>query len=60
MTRRTGLRVSQSVRVGPFRFRISVPISGRGRTWVSAGTRDGFGWLSVSKPLGRRRGRRTR
>jgi len=51
------LRVSQSVRLGPFRFRVSAPV-GRGRTYVSAGTRDGLGWLGVSAPLGGRKRRR--
>ena len=53
-------RISQSVRIGPFRFRVSTPLSGRGRTWVSAGTRTGRrGWTSISTPAGGRR-RRTR
>jgi hypothetical protein len=51
------MRLSQSVRVGPFRFRVSAPL-GRGRTWVSAGTRTGRrSWTSVSAPLGGRRRR---
>lgn len=54
MRRSSRARISQSVRLGPFRFRISVPL-GRGRTYVSAGTRDGLGWLGISAPLGRRR-----
>jgi hypothetical protein len=49
-------RISQSVRIGPFRIRVSTPVSGRGRTYVSAGTRTGKrGWASVSKPVGSRR-----
>jgi hypothetical protein len=54
------LRISESVRIGGFRLRVSKPLSGRGRTWVSAGTRTGRrGWASVSAPLGgrKRRGR---
>lgn len=50
-------RISQSVRLGPFRVRVSVPL-GRGRTYVSAGTRDGLGWLGVSKGFGGRKRRR--
>lgn len=52
-----GLRVSDSVRVGPFRFRVSQPLTRRGRTWASVGTRSPFGWLSLSTPVGRRRKR---
>lgn len=47
-------RISQTVRLGPFRFRISVPL-GRGRTYGSVSVRDGVGRLGVSAPLGRRR-----
>ena len=54
-----GLRISDSVKIGRFRVRISAPLTGRGRMWVSAGTRTPFGWLSASKPLsGRKRRRR--
>lgn len=53
------LRVSQCIRIGPFRFRVSVPV-GKGRTWVSAGTRDGLGWFGASAPLPKRRRRRPR
>lgn len=53
-----GLRISESVKVGRFRLRVSAPLNGRGRTWVSAGTRTGRrGWASVSAPLGGRRRR---
>lgn len=53
-------RVSQSVRVGPFRFRLSEPL-GRGRMWGSVGMRAGRrGWLSFSTPLGGGRRRRRR
>lgn len=57
MARRYSPRVSQSVRVGPFRLRVSVPL-GRGRTWVSAGTGTRAGWTSAAVPLGGRRRRR--
>lgn len=57
MRRSSRVRISQSVRLGPFRFRVSVPL-GRGRTYVSARVRDGIGWLGVSAPVGRRRRRR--
>jgi hypothetical protein len=50
------LRISQSVRVGPFRFRVSVPL-GKGRTWVGASTRDGIGRIGVSAPVGKRKRR---
>jgi hypothetical protein len=59
-------RVSESARIGPFRFRVSEPL-GRGRVWGSVGLRAGRrGWLSLSTPLGkakvkaRGRGRRWR
>jgi hypothetical protein len=51
------LRVSQSVRVGPFRLSVSVPL-GRGRPWVGASTRDGIGRVGVSAPVGKRNGKR--
>jgi hypothetical protein len=48
-----GLRISESVKVGPFRFRLSAPLNGNGRVWGSAGVRTGRrGWLGVSAPLG--------
>jgi hypothetical protein len=54
-------RLSESVKVGPFRFRVSEPL-GRGRAWGSVGMRAGRrGWLRFSTPLGgnsRARGRR--
>lgn len=51
-------RISESVRIGPFRIRLSVPLTGRGRTYVSAGTRTGRrGWTGVSAPVGGRRRR---
>lgn len=54
------LRISESVRLGPFRFRVSAPLTRRGRTWVSVGTRVGKRqYVSVSEPLGgRKRGKR--
>lgn len=55
-----GLRISESVKIGPFRIRVSKPLTGKGRTWVSAGTRVGRGWAGVSEPVGRRRRRRSR
>lgn len=47
-------RVSQTLRIGPFRFRLSF---GRGGAWGSASVPDGIGRLGVSGPLGRRRRR---
>ena len=45
-------RLSESVKVGPFRFRVSEPL-GRGRAWGSVGMRAGRrGWLRFSTPLG--------
>jgi hypothetical protein len=54
------LRISQSIRVGPFKFRLSAPVTGRGRVWAGAGVRTGRrGWTGVSAPVGgrKRRGR---
>lgn len=52
------LRISNSARIGPFRVRVSVPLSGRGHTWVSAGTRTGRrNWTSLSTPVGARKRR---
>lgn len=49
---RTRTRISESVRLGPIRFRVSEPL-GRGRAWGSVGMRTGRrGWLSFSTPLG--------
>jgi hypothetical protein len=49
---RARARVSESVKVGPFRFRLSEPL-GRGRLWGSVGVRTGRrGWLSFGTPLG--------
>ena len=53
-----GLRISDTVKVGRFRVRVSAPLSGRGKTWVSAGTRTPFGWLRLSVPAGGRKARR--
>ena len=52
-----GLRISESIRLGPLRIRVSAPLNGKGRTWVSAGTRTGRGWTSVSAPVGGRKKR---
>jgi hypothetical protein len=58
---RTRSRVSETVKVGPFRFKLKKPL-GRGRMWGSAGTRPWRrGRASFSAPLGgarRRNGRR--
>ena len=52
---RNRVRISDSVRVGPFRFRLSEPLGRRGRGWGSVGMRTGRrGWLSFSTPLGRK------
>lgn len=57
MTRRA--RVSQTIKIGPFRFRLSFS---RGGSRLSVSAPDGLGRLGVSVPLGRRRrgGRRSR
>ena len=53
-------RMSETVKVGPFRFRLSEPL-GRGRMWASLGTRVGRrGWLSFGTPLGGARRRNDR
>ena len=53
---RNRARISDSVRVGPFRFRISEPLGRRGRAWGSVGLRTGRrGWLSFSTSLGGKR-----
>jgi hypothetical protein len=50
------LRISESVKIGPFRVRLGAPITGKGRARVSVGRRAGKrGWLSVSEPVGRRK-----
>lgn len=48
-------RVSQTLRIGPFRFRLSF---GRGGAWGSASVPDGIGRLGVSGPIGPQRRRR--
>jgi len=54
-------RVSESVKVGPFRFRLSEPLGRRGRGWGSVGMRTGRrGWLSFGTPLGGTRRRSAR
>lgn len=51
------LRVSDSIKIGPFRLRLSVPL-GKGRTWAGVSARAGRGRIGVSEPLGgRKRGR---
>jgi hypothetical protein len=58
ITRRSRVRISESISFGPFRFRLSAPL-GRGRLWGSVGMRTGRrGWTSVSFPVGSRRKRR--
>lgn len=53
-------RISETVRIGPFRVRVSAPVTGNGRVRVSAGTRTGRrGWAGVSAPVGGKK-RRTR
>ena len=52
------LRLSDSVRVGPFRLRVSKPLTGRGSMWASVGTRTPVGYLKLSKPVGRTARRR--
>lgn len=51
------LRISETVKIGPFRIKLSAPLTGKGRARVSAGTRIGRGWFSVSEPVGKRRKR---
>jgi hypothetical protein len=53
-----GLRISDSVKIGGFRVRVSAPLNGRGRPWLSVGTRVGRrGWFSVGGPAGGRKQR---
>lgn len=53
-----GLRISDSLKVGPFRIRGSVPLNGRGRPRLSVGTRvSRCGWFSVGGPVGDRKRR---
>jgi hypothetical protein len=58
---RTRSRVSETVKIGPFHFKVKKPL-GRGRVWGSAGTRPWRrGRVSFSAPLGgarRRNGRK--
>jgi hypothetical protein len=53
-----GHRISQSVRLGPFRLWLSVPV-GKGRPRVGASTRDGIGRIGVSAPVSGKRKKRT-
>ena len=58
---RNRARISDSVRIGPFRLRLSEPLGRRGRGWGSIRMRAGRrGWLSFSRPLGGARKRRWR
>jgi hypothetical protein len=51
-------RISETVKVGPFRFRLSEPLGG-GRKWGSVSTRAGRrGRLTFSTPFGGPRRRR--
>jgi hypothetical protein len=50
------LRISESVKIGPFRVRLSAPLTGKGRARVGVGRRAGKrGWIGVSEPVGRRK-----
>lgn len=51
------LRVSESVKIGPFRIRLSAPLTGRGRARVGVGTRLGPFRVGASEALGKRRKR---
>lgn len=53
-----GLRISESVRLGRNRVRVSIPLTGKGRTWIGISRRAGRGWVSVSEPVGGRGKRR--
>jgi hypothetical protein len=54
------LRISESVKIGPFRLGGSIPLTGKGRPVVRVGTRTGRrGWTSVSAPVGGKK-RKTR
>jgi len=58
---RTRPRINNSVRVGPFRFRVMKPLGQRGRSWGAAGARSRRrGWLRVNTPLGRASARKRR
>jgi hypothetical protein len=48
-----GVKLSDSIKVGALRVRLSVPLAGRGRKWLSVGTRTPFGFISVGRPVGR-------
>ena len=52
---RSRARVSQSFWIGPFRFRLSIPLGRSGQVYGSVGTKTGPTWSSMSVPLGRRR-----
>ena len=52
------LRISESTRIGPFRLRVSKPLTGRGSMWASVGTRTPLGYMRLSKPVGKTARRR--
>jgi hypothetical protein len=52
------LRISESVRIGPIRVRVSKPLTGKGRTYAGAGTRIGRNWVGVSAPVGGKKRKR--
>lgn len=52
------LRISDSIRIGPFRVRVSKPIAGKGRTYAGISTRIGRNWIGVSEPVGGKKLRR--
>ncbi len=53
-------RVSESIRIGPFRFRLSEPLFGRGRVWGSVTAGRGPFRVRVSGPVGGKHSRRGR
>lgn len=55
---RSRARVSESLIIGPFRFRLSAPL-GKGQVWESASVKTGRrSRAGVSAPLGGKRGKR--
>jgi hypothetical protein len=58
---RNRARVSDSVQIGRFRFRLSEPLGRRGRGWGSVRVRAGRrGWFGFGAPFGGARGRKRR
>jgi hypothetical protein len=49
------LRISESLKLGSFRIRLSAPLTGKGRPRVTVGTKVGRGRVSVSETIGGRR-----